>query len=93
MSRPHYAVLSVSDTGVGIEADLLPRVVDLFVQADRSLDRSGGGLGVGLALVQQLVRMHGGSVEVVSVALGRRVNSPSGFPRLRRRSWPRPRAA
>ena len=61
------AVLSIRDTGVGIAADLLPRVFDLFTQADRSLDRSQGGLGIGLALVHQLVELHGGHVEAHSV--------------------------
>lgn len=60
------AVLKVSDTGVGIPADLLPRVFDLFVQGDASLDRSRSGLGIGLALVRKIVSMHGGSVEAAS---------------------------
>ena len=59
--------LRVRDTGVGIAPGLLPRVFDLFTQAERSLDRSQGGLGIGLALVQRLVEMHGGTVEVTSV--------------------------
>jgi PAS domain S-box-containing protein len=62
-------VLRVRDTGVGIAPELLPRIFDLFTQAERSLDRSQGGLGIGLALVQRLVEMHGGTVQVVS-ALG-----------------------
>jgi PAS domain S-box-containing protein len=53
----------VSDTGPGLGADLLPRVFDLFSQADRPLDRSQGGLGIGLTLVKTLVEMHGGTVE------------------------------
>lgn len=63
------AVLLVRDTGVGIAPELLPRIFDLFTQAERSLDRSQGGLGIGLSLVQRLVEMHGGRVEVYS-ALG-----------------------
>ena len=63
------AVLRVRDTGVGIAPELLPHIFDLFTQADRSLDRSQGGLGIGLCLVQRLVEMHGGKVEVNS-ALG-----------------------
>jgi PAS domain S-box-containing protein len=63
------AVLRVRDTGVGIAPEILPRIFDLFTQADRSLDRSQGGLGIGLALVQRLVEMHGGTV-AVSSALG-----------------------
>jgi len=61
------AVLRVRDTGVGIAPELLPRIFDLFTQAERSLDRSQGGLGIGLCLVQRLVEMHGGKVEVASV--------------------------
>ncbi len=63
------AVLRVRDTGVGIAPELLPRIFDLFTQAERSLDRSQGGLGVGLTVVQKLVEMHRGKVEVYS-ALG-----------------------
>lgn len=60
-------VLRVRDTGVGIPAELLPRIFDLFTQADRLLDRSDGGLGIGLCLVQRLVELHGGTVEASSV--------------------------
>ena len=63
------AVLRVRDTGVGIAPEILPRIFDLFTQAERSLDRSQGGLGIGLALVQRLVEMHGGTV-TASSALG-----------------------
>jgi PAS domain S-box-containing protein len=60
-------VLRVRDTGVGIAPELLPRIFDLFAQGERSLARSHGGLGIGLALVQKLVEMHRGEVEVLSV--------------------------
>jgi CheY-like chemotaxis protein len=60
------AVLRVRDTGVGIAPEVLPRIFDLFTQAERSLDRSQGGLGIGLALVQRLVEMHGGTVAASS---------------------------
>lgn len=63
------AVLRVRDTGVGIAPELLPRIFDLFTQAERSLDRSEGGLGIGLCLVQRLVELHRGRVEAYS-ALG-----------------------
>jgi PAS domain S-box-containing protein len=63
-------VLRVRDSGVGIAPDLLPRVFDLFVQAERSLARSNGGLGVGLTLVKRLVEMHGGTVEARSAGIG-----------------------
>jgi PAS domain S-box-containing protein len=64
-------VLRVRDTGVGIAPEVLPRVFDLFTQADRSLDRSQGGLGIGLALVQRLVEMHRGTAVAHSAGLGR----------------------
>ncbi len=60
-------VMRVRDTGVGITPELLPCVFDLFTQAERSLDRSQGGLGIGLALVQRLTDLHGGTVEASSV--------------------------
>ncbi|MFN0019919.1 MAG: PAS domain S-box protein [Pirellulaceae bacterium] len=59
-------ILRVRDTGVGIAPALLPRIFDLFTQAERSLDRSQGGLGIGLALVHRLTELHGGTVEVNS---------------------------
>ncbi len=66
--REHdQCVFRVRDTGVGIAASLLPHIFELFTQADRSLDRSQGGLGIGLALVQRLIELHGGSVEATSV--------------------------
>ncbi len=65
------AVVSVRDTGVGIDLEKFPDIFDLFTQADRSLDRSQGGLGIGLALVQRLVAMHRGTVKVRSDGPGR----------------------
>jgi CheY-like chemotaxis protein len=65
-----HATLSVRDTGRGIAPDLLPHVFDLFVQEPRSLDRPGGGLGLGLALVKRLAELHGGSVAAASPGLG-----------------------
>lgn len=64
-------VVSVRDTGVGIPAEAQPRIFDMFSQVDRSLERSMGGLGIGLALVKGLVEMHGGSVVVQSEGQGR----------------------
>ncbi|MGM9486329.1 response regulator [Ideonella sp. YS5] len=63
-------MISVRDNGMGIEADLLPRVFDLFEQGHRALDRSQGGLGIGLTLVQLLVKLHGGHVEALSAGAG-----------------------
>ncbi len=54
--------MRVRDNGIGMKPELLDRVFDLFVQATRSLDRAQGGLGIGLTMVRNLVRMHGGSV-------------------------------
>jgi signal transduction histidine kinase/DNA-binding response OmpR family regulator len=64
------AVFRVLDNGVGIEADLLPRVFDLFTQADRTPDRAEGGLGIGLTLVRRLVEIQGGTVQAFSAGLG-----------------------
>jgi len=64
-------VLKVNDDGVGIPAHILPHVFDLFTQAERSLDRSDGGLGIGLTLVRHLVELHGGRVEAHSEGLGK----------------------
>jgi CheY-like chemotaxis protein len=65
------AVIRVADDGEGITAEMLPRVFDLFSQASRSIDRSEGGLGIGLTLVRRLVEMHGGTVEAHSEGPGR----------------------
>ena len=62
-------VLTVRDTGVGIPAEVLPHVFDLFTQVDRTLNRSQGGLGIGLALVRRLVELHDGTVAVKSNGL------------------------
>ena len=62
--------ISVRDNGIGIAPDVLPQVFDLFTQAERTPDRSQGGLGLGLALVKSLVQLHGGSVQADSAGLG-----------------------
>ena len=64
------AVIRVRDSGVGIAADKLPSIFDMFVQVDTSLERSVGGLGIGLTLVKNLVEMHGGTVEAYSDGVG-----------------------
>lgn len=66
-----HAVLRVRDDGIGMPPDLVPHIFDLFTQADTSLDRSEGGLGIGLALVKNLVGLHRGSVEARSDGIGR----------------------
>jgi PAS domain S-box-containing protein len=67
----NHAVISVRDSGVGIPVDVLPRVFDLFAQADRTYHRSQGGLGIGLTLVRTLVELHGGTVAAKSEGVGR----------------------
>ena len=65
------ALLRVEDNGYGIAPELLPRVFDLFVQGERTLDRAQGGLGIGLTLVRRLVELHGGTVSASSDGPGR----------------------
>ena len=64
------ALLRVSDSGVGMSPELLPRIFDLFVQGDQPPERASGGLGIGLTLVRQLVELHGGRVEARSAGPG-----------------------
>ena len=67
----NHARVLIRDNGVGIDGKLLPRIFDLFTQADRTLARAAGGLGIGLSLVQKLVELHGGTVDVFSPPVGR----------------------
>jgi signal transduction histidine kinase len=76
------AVLTVEDTGIGIDAALLPRVFDLFVQGAQMLDRTRGGLGLGLTLVKRLVELHGGRVEAASEGPGRGSRFTVRFPAI-----------
>jgi signal transduction histidine kinase/CheY-like chemotaxis protein len=64
-------VIRVKDNGIGITAEMLPRIFDLFTQGKRNPDRSEGGLGIGLALVKNLVAMHGGTVLAISEGHGK----------------------
>jgi PAS domain S-box-containing protein len=64
------SVLRVRDTGMGIPAEMLPKVFDLFTQAERTLDRAEGGLGIGLMLVRRLTEMHHGAVQAFSAGPG-----------------------
>jgi signal transduction histidine kinase/ActR/RegA family two-component response regulator/PAS domain-containing protein len=69
-SEAGEAVIRVRDSGIGIAAETLPRIFDLFVQEKRALDRSQGGLGIGLTVVRALVALHGGTVSASSKGLG-----------------------
>ena len=66
-----YAVIKISDTGIGIAPELLPRIFELFTQVHSKSERAQGGLGIGLALVRRLTEMHGGTVQVTSEGPGR----------------------
>jgi signal transduction histidine kinase/ActR/RegA family two-component response regulator len=65
------AVIKVIDTGIGLPPEMLSRVFDLFAQADRTLDRSEGGLGIGLTVARKLAEMHGGSISAASDGIGK----------------------
>jgi signal transduction histidine kinase/ActR/RegA family two-component response regulator len=75
-------IIRVRDNGLGIAPELLPRVFDLFIQAEPSLDRSKGGLGIGLTLVRALVEMHDGEVSVRSAGPGMGSEFEIRFPRV-----------
>lgn len=83
-------VLTVRDRGVGIRPDMLDSVFGLFVQSDRTADRSQGGLGIGLTLVRSMVEMHGGSVSAHSEGLGRGSEFVVRLPIVDARSMPPP---
>jgi PAS domain S-box-containing protein len=65
------AIVSIRDDGVGIPSDLLPHVFEMFTQVDRSLEKTHGGLGIGLSIAKQLVEMHDGTIEVRSEGRGK----------------------
>jgi len=66
-----FAVISVADTGIGIQPTLLPRVFNMYTQLQAHRDRTHGGLGIGLTLSRRLIEMHGGTIEAASKGLGR----------------------
>jgi signal transduction histidine kinase len=76
-------VICIADNGIGMSARMIPHVFDLFAQGDRSLDRTTGGLGIGLHLCQKLVELHGGTVTAASEGVG--PPSPCACPRSRHR--------
>ncbi|MDF3021820.1 MAG: sensor hybrid histidine kinase [Steroidobacteraceae bacterium] len=80
-SESDKIAVEVADDGAGISADVLPQVFDLFVQADRTLDRAQGGLGIGLSVVKKLAEMHDGEVTAESPGLGRGATFTIRLPR------------
>ena len=68
---PAMAVLRVKDSGMGIALEMISRIFDLFTQAEQSVDRAQGGLGIGLTIVRNLVELHGGTVEAFSEGVGK----------------------
>ncbi|HEX5631868.1 MAG TPA: ATP-binding protein, partial [Gemmatimonadales bacterium] len=85
-----HAVLVVRDDGIGIQPEALPRIFDLFVQADQSRSRAQGGLGIGLTLVRKIVELHGGTVLATSEGTGRGSEFIVRLPRLPDRATDRP---
>ncbi len=77
------AVFEVTDEGEGIAPDLLPRIFELFIQGERTLDRAQGGLGLGLTLVRNLVELHDGRVSVQSEGVGRGARFVVRLPRVK----------
>ena len=82
------AVVRILDTGIGISPQQLPRIFDMFVQADTSLERSASGLGIGLTLVKNLIEMHEGTVEAFSNGLGSGSQFTLRIPRLKEQVMP-----
>jgi signal transduction histidine kinase/CheY-like chemotaxis protein len=76
------ATIEVSDNGIGIPETLMPRIFELFVQGDQSLDRTQGGLGIGLPVVRRLVEMHGGRVSAHSAGVGKGSRFEIRLPRI-----------
>src|SRR5436305_5462416 len=74
--------IRIHDTGIGIAADLMPKIFDLLTQGERPLDRSEGGLGIGLTPAQRLIKLHGGSVEAMSAGPGQGSEFVIHLPRL-----------
>ena len=79
---PDSVTIEVRDDGAGISPEQLPHIFDLFVQAERSLDRSQGGLGIGLSIVKRLVEMHQGTVSAESEGIGRGSTFSIRLPRM-----------
>jgi CheY-like chemotaxis protein len=79
-----FAIIEVVDNGCGISETLLPRIFDLFVQGDQTLDRAQGGLGIGLQVVRKLVEMQGGEVYAFSAGIGKGATFQIRLPQIER---------
>jgi signal transduction histidine kinase/CheY-like chemotaxis protein len=87
------AVVRVTDNGIGIPAELLEEVFDMFTQVDRTLDRSQGGLGIGLSLVRRLMELHGGTARAASAGLDRGSTFTIELPAVSSTTQPLPRCS
>ena len=81
-AEDNFVSITVVDNGIGMAADLVPRVFDLFVQGERGLDRREGGLGVGLTIAKRLIEMQGGTLSAGSAGIGLGSRFTLGFPLL-----------
>jgi signal transduction histidine kinase/ActR/RegA family two-component response regulator len=81
-AEAEHVLVQVSDPGSGIARELIPRVFDLFVQGDRTIDRAEGGLGIGLTIAKSLTELHGGTIEVQSEGLGKGSTFSVRLPRV-----------
>jgi PAS domain S-box-containing protein len=88
--RDGNVVISVSDNGIGMDAELLPRLFELFTQAERTPERRGGGLGLGLALVKSIVALHGGHITATSAGRGKGSTFTVTLPVLQHEAATRP---
>ncbi|HSV35263.1 MAG TPA: ATP-binding protein, partial [Ramlibacter sp.] len=84
---PSAVVIAVSDDGVGISAELVPQIFDLFEQGPTTIDRRSGGLGIGLAIVKKLVSLHGGTVSAASGGPGHGATFEVVLPKPTAKSW------
>jgi hypothetical protein len=83
-------IVELTDQGIGTSAELMPRLFDLFVQGDRTLDRSQGGLGIGLTIVKSLCELHGGTISAASAGIGHGSTFTVTLPRVARADSPVP---
>jgi PAS domain S-box-containing protein len=92
-SEDAEVIIEVADTGSGIAPEMLPQIFELFVQSQVTLDRSQGGLGIGLAIVKRLITMHGGSVSAFSLGEGHGSTFEIRLPRIISAATPDPQAS